>query len=96
MDLEAIDRYLLDGKPAKATVVAGLLSEKDAPPVAGPFLEGLRVLGPRTPDLALIALRLALAGHPHDDDAVKRVRSLVERARAGDATAREAYARELD
>jgi len=95
MDFESVDRYLLDGTPAKPAVVEQLLRMPEPPEVARPFLEGLRILGPRTPDLALIALRLALAGRPHDDAAVMAMRSLVERSRKGDVQARDAYAREL-
>jgi hypothetical protein len=95
MDVEALDRYLLTGSPAKADVVAGLLAAPSPPDRAGPFLEGLRVLGPRTPDLALIALRLAISAKPHGDHDVSRLRGLVERARGGDAQARDAYAAEF-
>lgn len=95
MTFESLDRYLLGGTPAKADVVAALLAMQDPPEAARPFLEGLRLLGPRTPDLALVALRLALAGRPHDDAAVMRLRDAAERARKGDAEAAGAYAREL-
>lgn len=95
MDVAALDRYLLTGSPAKAEVVAGLLAMPSPPDQARPFLEGLRVLGPRTPDLALIALRLALSARPHGDHDVTRLRGLVEKARGGDAAAREAYAAEF-
>ncbi|MDQ2992079.1 MAG: hypothetical protein M3R30_04570 [Candidatus Eremiobacteraeota bacterium] len=95
MNFESLDRYLLTGSPVKAEIVTSLLAMQDPPDQARPFLEGLRVLGSRTPDLALIALRLALAGKPHGDGQVTHLRSLVERARGGDATAKEAYAAEL-
>jgi hypothetical protein len=95
MQLESLDRYLLTGSPVKADVVSALLAMPDPPDRARPFLEGLRVLGPRTPDLALIALRLALAGKAHGDGDVSRLRDLVERARGGDAEARLAYGREF-
>jgi hypothetical protein len=95
MTVESLDRYLLTGSPVKAEVVATLLALPSPPDVARPFLEGLRVLGPRTPDLALIALRLALASKPHGDHDVTNLRGLVEKARAGDPGAREAYAAAL-
>lgn len=95
MNFESLDGYLLDGVPSKAEVVRSLLEAR--PPAAGaaPFYEGLQRLGARTPDLALIALRLVLAGRHADDDAVIRLRDVVGRARAGDAAAREEY-RALD
>lgn len=95
MEVTTLDRYLLDGTPAKADVVAQLLAMTEPPASARPFLEGIRLLGTRTPDLAFVALRLALGGRPHDDAAVIALRSLVERARKGDADARAQYAREL-
>ncbi|MGA9946279.1 MAG: hypothetical protein WBP75_14715, partial [Candidatus Cybelea sp.] len=58
---------------------------------AAPFYEGLQRLGPRTPDLALIALRLVLAGRRADDATGAWLRDVVARARAGDAAAREEY-----
>jgi len=48
-------------------------------------------LGARTPDLALIALRLVLAGRKADDAGVTHLRDLVGRARSGDAAARDEY-----
>jgi hypothetical protein len=39
----------------------------------------------------LIALRLVVAGKRADDAAVTRLRAVVERARGGDASAREEY-----
>jgi hypothetical protein len=96
MNVESLDRYLLTGSPVKAEVVATLLALPDPPDEARPFLEGLRVLGPQTPDLALIALRLALAGKRHGDIDVTNLRGLVEKARAGDGDARRAYASALN
>jgi len=80
-----IDSYLLEAKPDKATLVKKLLVEPDPPAAARPFLEGVRLLGARTPDLALIGLRLALVGMLSDDESVTRFRDLVERARRGGA-----------
>lgn len=94
MDFELLDRYLLDGAPAKGEVVQRLL---DSPPpvrAAAPFFEGMRVLGARTPDLTLIALRLVLAGKRADDASVVALRESVTRSRQGDAAARRTY-REL-
>ena len=90
MDFELLDGYLLDGEPTKAEVVRRLLDL----PLPAPFFEGMRLLGTRTPDLTLIALRLVLAGKRADDASVIALRETVGRARAGDAGARAAY-REL-
>ena len=78
-----LDRYLLEGSPAKPDVVAALLEQRPEAPGAAPFYEGMKILGARTPDLSLVALRLVLAGKKADDDAVKRLRGLMERARGG-------------
>lgn len=78
-----LDRYLLEGRPGKDEVVAALLERRPAAAGAEPFYEGMKMLGARTPDLSLIALRLVLAGKKADDGEVKRLRSIVERARAG-------------
>jgi hypothetical protein len=91
MKFELLDGYLLDGTPSKAEVVRHLLEERPRADEAGPFYEGIGRLGARTPDLALIALRLVLAGERADDAAVMRLRGIVERARSGDAAAREEY-----
>ncbi len=95
MDFELLDGYLLDGAPSKSEVVRALLERRPPADGAAPFYEGISRLGSRTPDLALIALRLVLAGRKADDSAVTWLRSLVARARAGDAAAREEY-RSLD
>ncbi|HZY99164.1 MAG TPA: hypothetical protein VFE36_06300 [Candidatus Baltobacteraceae bacterium] len=58
---------------------------------ASPFYEGMRLLGKRTPELSLIALRLVLAGKRADDASVTGLRSIIERARRGDAQARDEY-----
>ncbi len=94
MDFELLDGYLLDGEPTKAEVVRRLLDLPQPAPGAAPFFEGMRLLGTRTPDLTLIALRLVLAGKRADDASVIALRETVGRARAGDAGARAAY-REL-
>ncbi|HEY1655390.1 MAG TPA: hypothetical protein VGF86_09775 [Candidatus Tumulicola sp.] len=90
MDFDLLDRYLLDGEPEKGEVVRRLL---DSPPpsAAAPFFEGMRLLGARTPDLTLIALRLVLAAKRADDASVVALRELVTRSRSGDALARQAY-----
>lgn len=97
MEFELLDRYLLDAKPAKAEVVKALLAQRSGAAAAQAFYEGMRMLGPRTPDLTLIALRLVLAGKKADDESVVALRDLAERARSGqDApAAREAYMRAL-
>lgn len=86
-----IDGYLLDAAPAKDEVVRRLLAAPSGGSAASPFYEGMRLLGKRTPDLSLMALRLVLAGKRADDDAVTRLRAIVERARGGDAAARDEY-----
>lgn len=91
MDFELLDGYLLDGAPAKGEVVRSLLASPPPVQAAQPFYEGMRLLGARTPDLTLIALRLVLAGRRADDASVIALRETVGRARAGDATARREY-----
>jgi hypothetical protein len=91
MDFELIDGYLLDGVPPKSDVVRRLLESRPHAEGAPPFYEGLERLGARTPDLALIALRLVLAGKKADDGAVAWLRDVIARARAGDASARDEY-----
>jgi hypothetical protein len=88
---ELLDRYLLDGSPEKARVVSALLEARAGGAAAQPFYDGMRLLGPRSPDLSLMALRLVLAGKRADDPAVVRMREIVERARGGDAAARQEY-----
>ncbi len=91
MDFELLDGYLLDGTPPKSEVVRKLLEIRPPGEGAAPFYEGMSRLGSRTPDLALIALRLVLAGRKADDEAVAGLRDVVARARAGDAAARDEY-----
>lgn len=98
MQFDFLDRYLLDGAPAKAQVVKELLARRADAPGAAAFYQGIQMLGPKTPDLTLIALRLVLAGKTADDERVVRVRQLVERARANGADrqdAVDAYYKEL-
>jgi hypothetical protein len=95
MEFELLDRYLLDGAPDKAEVVRQLLATPPQAPGSHPFFEGMRLLGNRTPELTFIALRLVLAGRKADDASVVRLRDIVERARSGDAAAREDYRAEL-
>ena len=82
MNFDLLDRYLLDEKPPKAQVVKELLKNRYDVPGAAAFYHGIEMLGPKTPDLTLIALRLLLAGKPADDVHVVRIRQLVDRARA--------------
>ena len=91
MDFESFDAYLLEGASPKASIVRALLEARPYAEGAAPFYEGLERLQARTPDLALIALRLVLAGKRADDDSVRHARELVARARAGDRAAREAF-----
>jgi hypothetical protein len=98
MDFELLDAYLLTGSPRKPEVISTLLANRSPIPAAGAFYEGMRMLGPRTPDLTLVALRLVLAGKRADDAGVVELRGYAERARAGGdgaQQAREAYARAL-
>jgi hypothetical protein len=92
---ELLDRYLLDGSPEKAEVVRALLEARAGGASAAAFYDGMRLLGPRTPDLSLVALRLVLAGKKAEDSAVVRLRAIVEEARRGEPGAREEYRREL-
>lgn len=91
MSFEPLDNYLLTGTPPKGEVVASLLAEPPGAPGSAPFFEGMRLLGARTPDLTLIALRLVLSGKHAHDAAVVELRDLSERSRKGDAQARDAY-----
>jgi hypothetical protein len=91
MEFELLDGYLLDAVPEKSEVVRRLLEAPSRAEGASPFYEGMRLLGHRTPELSLIALRLVVAGKRADDAAVTRLRAVVERARGGDASAREGY-----
>jgi hypothetical protein len=91
MDFDLLDRYLLDGSPLKSEVVRRLLESPASVPQAAPFYEGMRLLGARTPDLSLMALRLVLSGRRADDASVVELRRIVERARKGDDAARQAY-----
>ncbi len=91
MEFELLDGYLLDGSPPKGEVIQRLLGSPPPSPRAAPFYEGLRILGARTPDLSLMALRLVLGGKAADDASVTRLRDIIARVRAGDASARETY-----
>jgi hypothetical protein len=98
MHFELIDEYLLTGTARKADVIEKLLANRSTLPAAAPFYEGMRMLGARTPDLTLVALRLVLAGKRADDASVVELRGYAESTRAGGAgasAAREAYARML-
>jgi hypothetical protein len=94
MNFESLDAYLLDGMPTKGEVVRQLLEDRPHEQAAAAFYEGFERLGARTPDLALIALRLVLAGVKADDAAVTRARDLIAGVHAGDPAARDEY-REL-
>ncbi|MGB8520422.1 MAG: hypothetical protein WCD38_09720 [Candidatus Tumulicola sp.] len=91
MEFDLLDGYLLNGSPAKSEVIQRLLGSPPPSPRAAPFYEGLRILGARTPDLTLMALRLVLGGKVADDASVTRLRETIARARAGDESARETY-----
>lgn len=91
MEFDLLDGYLLDGKPDKGELVRRLLESPSQVEGASPFYEGMRLLGKRTPELSLIALRLVLAGRRADDASVTSLRAIVERARDGQADARHEY-----
>jgi hypothetical protein len=91
MEFESLDGYLLDARPPKTQVVEQLLLRQPDAPGVRPFYEGMRLLGGRTPDLTLIAVRLVLAGKKADDASVVHLRSLIERVKSGDAAARQEY-----
>jgi hypothetical protein len=91
MDFELLDGYLLDGVPPKDDLVRKLLENRPESGPAAPFYEGLARLGARIPDLALIALRLVLAGAKADDATVTAARDLIARAKTGDQGAREEF-----
>ncbi len=93
MTFELLDGYLLDRSPSRGEVVRLLLEQRPHAEGAPPFYEGMERLGARTPDLALIALRLVLAGKRPDDLAVTHLRDVIERARSGDPAARDEYRR---
>lgn len=98
MEFNFLDRYLLEGTPPKGQVIKELLEKRSGTPGAAAFYQGMQMLGSKTPDLTLIALRLVLAGKPADDAHVVRLRDLSERARANGedrSGAVEAYYREL-
>jgi hypothetical protein len=95
---DLLDSYLLTGSPRKREVIETLLASPSPTPAAAAFYEGMRILGARTPDLTLVALRLVLAGKRAEDASVVELRSYAQRARAGGdgaQEAREAYARML-
>ncbi|HEY9180789.1 MAG TPA: hypothetical protein VIO32_08715 [Candidatus Baltobacteraceae bacterium] len=99
MDFKILDRYLLEGSPPKAQVVKEVLKAPADVPGAAPFYQGIKMLGSKTPDLTLIALRLILAGKTADDTHVVRLRHLSDRARAKGVDAQRAvddYYRELE
>jgi hypothetical protein len=99
MEFNFLDRYLLEGVPPKAQVVKDLLKKRADVPGTAAFYQGIAMLGPKTPDLTLIALRLVLAGKPADDVHVVRLRDLSERARANGVDAQsaiDAYYKELE
>lgn len=96
MSLHPIDGYLLDNRPSKDEAVAAVLADRQPLPAAQPFYRALDLLGSNVADEALIALRLALAGRPVDDDGVRSVRSRLAAARSGDVAARAAYLAALE
>ena len=96
MALHPIDGYLLDNQPSKDAAVAAVLADRQPLPGVQPFYRALDLLGSKVADEALIALRLALAGRPVDDDGVRSLRDHLTAARTGDQAAREAYLAALE
>ncbi len=91
MEFELLDGYLLGGKPDRGEVVRRLLESPSQVEGASPFYEGMRLLGKRTPELSLIALRLVLARRRAYDASVTGLRAIIERARGGEAGAQDEY-----
>ncbi len=90
--MNPLDGYLLDGSPAKVDAIGAVLQNQQPDNErAQPFYRALDLLGTRVPDETLMGLRIALAGRPADDDAIRTMRSQVAAARSGDAGARAAY-----
>lgn len=94
MIFELLDGYLLDGTPSKPDLVKTLLAKRSDLPESQPYYEGMRMLGARTPDLALLALRLVLSRKKADDASVVELRRLADLARSagpGGSAERAAY-----
>jgi len=91
--LHPLDGYLLDGTPSKVAAIAAVLADRSPDPRAQPFYRALESLGARAADEALLALRLVLAGRIPTDDAVVAVRTVRNRAHAGEPGAREEFLR---
>ena len=90
--MSPLDGYLLDGSPAKGDAIAAVLRNQEPDNErAQPFYRALDMFGARVPDETLMGLRIALAGRPADDDAIRTMRSQVAAARSGDLAARAAY-----
>jgi hypothetical protein len=79
---ELLDRYLLTGAGDKGALVATLLAQRSPNEAAAPLYRALEAIGDRTPDEALIALRIAIAGRRPDDEHVLTLRAIVHDARA--------------
>jgi hypothetical protein len=82
MGFEVVDGYLLGEPVSKPAVVEAFLADRSENAAAAPFYRALEAVGARAADEAFIALRLVLAGHAPDDDAVKRLRAIASLARA--------------
>jgi hypothetical protein len=82
MGFEVVDGYLLGDAVSKPAVVAAFLDDRSDVAAAAPFYRALEAVGARAADEAFIALRLVLAGHAAEDDAVKRLRAFAGIARA--------------
>lgn len=101
MDFTPIDGYLLDRAPSKREAIEHLLRDRIDDPRAAAFYRAFEAIGTRAADEALIALRALAAGKTPEDALIRRLRGLVEAARAGKRgepnveNARAAYEREL-
>lgn len=83
MQFELIDAYLLGENADKGELIRQLVAAPADVAAARAFYEGMRMLGARTPDLSLVALRLVLAGKKADDERVVALRRASEAVRAG-------------
>jgi len=72
---DALDGYLLDGRPGKAEAIAAALAAPSDEPRAQPFYRALRAVGVNAADDALLALRLVLGGGAADDAGIRAARA---------------------
>jgi hypothetical protein len=97
---DLLDTYLLTGGVDRGKLVERLLKERSAHERTAPFYRALESLGARTPEDALIALRIAMTGEAPSDARVLALRAVVAQARGAATEAdreavRSRYRREL-